>query len=68
MLDGAESARHPLASGRRAYVHVARGSIEVNGTRLGAGDAAKLTDEGEVKLDGVEHIILTEDDVLAVVG
>ena len=27
----------PLAQGRRAYVHVARGSVEVNGTRLGRG-------------------------------
>jgi len=51
MLDGAESARHALAPGRRAYVHVARGSIRVNGQALAAGDAAKLEREPEVVLD-----------------
>ena len=49
-FDGDERAALPIAHGRRAYVHVARGSVEVNGTRLGAGDAAMLTDEGEVRL------------------
>jgi redox-sensitive bicupin YhaK (pirin superfamily) len=49
LFNGAESARLPVAAGRRAYVHVARGSLAVNGERLGAGDAAKL--EG---LDAIE--------------
>jgi hypothetical protein len=52
LLDGAESARHALAPGRRAYVHVARGAVRVNGTPLAAGDAAKLEAEGAVTLDG----------------
>jgi redox-sensitive bicupin YhaK (pirin superfamily) len=43
LFDGAESASLPLAAGRRAYVHVARGAAEVNGTALAAGDALKLT-------------------------
>ena len=43
LFDGAERARHDV-NGRRAYVHVARGSLTVNGQRLGAGDALK-TDE-----------------------
>ena len=51
MLDGAESARHELAPGRRAYVHVARGSVRVNGTELDAGDAAKLVGESAVLLE-----------------
>jgi redox-sensitive bicupin YhaK (pirin superfamily) len=42
LFDGDESATHEVADGRRAYVHVARGRIDVNGTRLEAGDAAKL--------------------------
>lgn len=50
-FDGDESATLPIAQGRRAYVHVARGSVHVNGTPLEAGDAAKLTDESEVILD-----------------
>jgi redox-sensitive bicupin YhaK (pirin superfamily) len=51
LLDGTESARHALAPGRRAYVHVARGSVDVNGTPLAAGDAAKIEREKEVVLD-----------------
>ncbi|MBK8063835.1 MAG: pirin family protein [Betaproteobacteria bacterium] len=41
LFDGAERAELALAAGRRAYVHVARGSATVNGTRLEAGDALK---------------------------
>ncbi len=47
LIDGTESARHALAAGRRAYVHVARGSVTVNGEKLAAGDsleAANLTE------------------------
>jgi redox-sensitive bicupin YhaK (pirin superfamily) len=50
LLDGDERVVHALAPGRRAYVHVARGSAEINGVALFAGDAAKLTDEREVRL------------------
>jgi redox-sensitive bicupin YhaK (pirin superfamily) len=42
LFDGAEHAELPLVAGRRGYVHVARGAIEVNGQRLNAGDALKL--------------------------
>ena len=48
--NGDESATLALAPGRRAYVHVARGSVAVNGERLAAGDAAKLTQAAEVRL------------------
>lgn len=51
LLDRDESATHALASGRRAYVHVARGSVSVNGTPLGAGDAARIVDERAIVLD-----------------
>lgn len=50
LFDGSESASLPIAPGRRAYVHVALGSLHVNGQPLGAGDAAKLTDEPAVVL------------------
>jgi redox-sensitive bicupin YhaK (pirin superfamily) len=50
LFDGDESATHAMAPGRRAYVHVARGGITVNGKALGAGDAAMLEDEPEVQL------------------
>jgi len=50
LFDGDESAVLTLAPGRRAYVHVARGSIVVNGEALATGDAAKLTDVREITL------------------
>lgn len=52
LVDGAEKVVHTLVSGRRAYVHVARGSVSVNGTALEAGDAAKITLVDQVILDG----------------
>ncbi|MBI2290833.1 MAG: pirin family protein [Betaproteobacteria bacterium] len=51
MLDGAERASHALAPGRKAYVHVARGSVTVNGNALGAGDALKANGEPEIVLE-----------------
>ena len=51
LFDGAESAALPLAPGRKAYVHVARGGVAANGTALAAGDALKLWDVDAVKLE-----------------
>lgn len=51
MLDGAERVTHRLAPGRRAYVHVARGTLAVNGQPLGAGDALKASGVGEIVLE-----------------
>jgi redox-sensitive bicupin YhaK (pirin superfamily) len=50
LFDRGQSAAHALAPGRRAYVHLARGWLEVNGARLGAGDGAKIS--------GLERIVL----------
>jgi redox-sensitive bicupin YhaK (pirin superfamily) len=60
LFDGDERAAHTLAAGRRAYVHVARGRITVNGAALVAGDAAKIVDTSQVKLehgDGAEVLL-----------
>jgi quercetin 2,3-dioxygenase len=40
-----ESAELKLATNRYAYVHIARGSVNLNGTRLNAGDGIKVRDE-----------------------
>lgn len=45
LFDGDEQAELALAPGRLGYVHVARGTVEVNGHALSAGDA--LLYEGE---------------------
>lgn len=44
-LDGEETASLTLASDRYAYVHVAEGSVALNGIALSAGDGAKLRGE-----------------------
>jgi len=51
LLDGDEKVVHTLANARRAYVHVARGSVTVNGQPLGAGDALKIDGEPTVVMD-----------------
>jgi quercetin 2,3-dioxygenase len=54
LFEGDERASYSLAQGRLGYVHVARGSIEVNGKKLAAGDALK-TDAADIRLEGGEH-------------
>ncbi|HZF16366.1 MAG TPA: pirin family protein [Steroidobacteraceae bacterium] len=50
LFHGEEQASLALAAGRRGYVHVARGSIDVNGTPLATGDALKLTETSAVTI------------------
>ena len=46
---------YELVNGRRAYVHVARGGVYLNGTRLGPGDAAQVIGETHIALDRGEN-------------
>ena len=46
LFNATERAELEVAKGRRAYVHVASGSIAVNETRLNAGDGVKITKPG----------------------
>ena len=50
LLDGEDAVTHRFAPGRRAYVHVARGAVEVNGTPLKGGDGAKIAGESQISL------------------
>jgi hypothetical protein len=50
LFDGTEQAVLEVKPGRRLYVHVARGSITANDTKLATGDALKLTDAGKLTL------------------
>ena len=45
LFDGDESASVELDEQRYAYVHIARGSVEVDGQRLGEGDGARVREE-----------------------
>jgi len=55
MLDGKDAVTHRLAPGRRAYVHVARGAVKMNGVELKGGDGVKLTEESEIKFSGAKQ-------------
>jgi redox-sensitive bicupin YhaK (pirin superfamily) len=52
LFDGDERQKLALEPGRYAFLHVARGSIEVNGQRLNEGDGARLRDPGAIHLSG----------------
>jgi len=50
LFDGVERASLQMADNRHIYVHVARGAITVNDTRLDAGDALKITDAAAIEI------------------
>ena len=50
LFDAGETAVLPLDPKRKAYVHVVRGTIDVNGRTLDTGDAALLSDDTGVTL------------------
>ena len=50
LIDGTEHVERPLASNRKTYVHVVRGELDVNGRRVGAGDALSIESEQKLEL------------------
>jgi len=50
-LDGAQHVTQALPAGRRAYVHVARGTLAVNGALLAAGDGARIENETQLRFE-----------------
>ena len=57
LFDGDEQASLALDPRRKAYVHLVKGSLSVNGHPLQTGDAALLQDEAGVRLD---HAVAAE--------
>jgi hypothetical protein len=60
LFGGPESGSHALAQGRLGYVHVARGSVAVNGHELSAGDALLYKDESMIEIsngNGAEVLV-----------
>ena len=51
LFDASERAVHEVAPGRQAYIHVARGTITINGISLVAGDALKISDLLKVTIE-----------------
>jgi quercetin 2,3-dioxygenase len=53
LFDGAESQALEIPEGRHAYVHVARGTVLLNGLALRDGDGARVRQErGLIVSDG----------------
>jgi redox-sensitive bicupin YhaK (pirin superfamily) len=50
MLEDKDAVTHRLAPGRRAYVHVARGAVKINGTPLKGGDGVRIENESSIEL------------------
>lgn len=61
LFDGGEAASLTLAPGRIGYVHLARGTLHVNGQRLEAGDAARVEGEPIVLDRGKDAEVLVFD-------
>ena len=52
-LGEGQSVRYDLTPGRHAWLHVAKGSVNVQGTVLEAGDAAAIDDPSSIDVTGV---------------
>lgn len=55
LLGEGDTVEQPVDPSHRAYVHVARGEVEVNGRKLGAGDGLKVVAETSLKLTNAKN-------------
>lgn len=53
-LEKGADAAHSLALGRHAWLQIARGAVQLNGTELKAGDGAAISDETEIRVRAAE--------------
>ena len=62
LIDGDETATLELAANRYAYVHVASGSVQLNGLQLQAGDGVRVREEQMLTLsNGINAEVLVFD-------
>ena len=54
LLDADQRAQVAIAPGRKAYVHLVRGALKVNGQALQTGDAAVMADETQIELSDAQ--------------
>jgi redox-sensitive bicupin YhaK (pirin superfamily) len=55
LLKGGEAVEHRLEPGRHAWLQVVKGTVELNGTRLGAGDGAAVSEETALTINAEEE-------------
>jgi redox-sensitive bicupin YhaK (pirin superfamily) len=55
LLASGETVTHPLRPGRHAWLHVARGAVQMNGLELAAGDGAAVSGEPVLTLAATDH-------------
>lgn len=55
LFDGDEATTLDVGTDRHVYVHVARGSLAVNGERLAEGDGARIRNAGSLRFDHGEN-------------
>lgn len=54
LLSAGASVEHAVEAGRHAWIHVAKGSVEIGGERLHAGDAAAVDEASTLQIAAVE--------------
>ena len=54
LLTAGEVVAHRMASGRRAWIQVARGKVTIDGRELNAGDGAAVSAANEISIRGAE--------------
>ena len=55
LLAPGQTVTHPLRPGRHAWLHVARGAVQLNGLELTAGDGAAVSGEPVLTLAAADH-------------
>jgi quercetin 2,3-dioxygenase len=64
LLAPGQSVTHKLGQGRRAYIFVIKGNLQLNGETLAAGDQARVSSERELQLSAVSSSVATAADFL----
>jgi redox-sensitive bicupin YhaK (pirin superfamily) len=55
ILSAGDTIEHALQPNRCAWLHAARGSIQLNGENLGSGDGAAILGESRLDLAGIDN-------------
>ena len=55
LLDGGAQVAHPLEAGRGAWVQLVAGEIDVNGTKLSAGDGMAIEDTESIAITAISN-------------